>query len=416
MVLAFNNPTGNPTTGGGVIGVDTGALANSLYIDSLSNVGIGTTNPGAKLDVTGAAQFGTGNVNLIDSTGKITGLSSTYFASLDGSTLTGLNASSLGSGTVAPGRVSGSYTGITGVGTLTAGAWNANTIGTSYGGTGATAAANTANGVVVLNASAYLPGASVDTSALKTATGEVTRAAGSGSNMILPGGEYGFYPQFKGYPNSNWGSQLAVGGNFGSYTTIMFLYADAAGAVYARQRYVTASGQDNWIFLLIDKITKEIISVYQAPDHPAYGNGGDFDKLPHPFVNYDPSTQEIILIEKDQAKNIQKEAQEKKIGVLELTDSEYKIDFEHTYDYKPIHSGQFLETQPVLVEHIPDYVQVRKFVEMTDVDKQAKKSLQEEKQRQAEQEKQLKEQKHQDTVNKLKNLGLTEEDLKEIIK
>ena len=49
MVLAFNNPTGNPTTGGGVIGVNTGALANSLYIDSLSNVGIGTTNPGAKL-------------------------------------------------------------------------------------------------------------------------------------------------------------------------------------------------------------------------------------------------------------------------------------------------------------------------------------------------------------------------------
>ena len=53
MVLAFNNPTGNPTTGGGVIGVNTGALANSFYIDSLSNVGIGTAGPGAKLEVAG---------------------------------------------------------------------------------------------------------------------------------------------------------------------------------------------------------------------------------------------------------------------------------------------------------------------------------------------------------------------------
>ena len=102
--------------------------------------------------------------------------------------------------------------------------------------------------------------------------------------------------------------------------------------------------------------------------------------------------------------------------MLELIDSEYKINFTQTYDYKPIHSGQFLETQPVLVEHIPDYIQVRKFVEMTDADKQAKKALQEEKQHQSEQEKQLEEQKHRDAVSKLKNLGLTEDDLKAIIK
>ncbi|MEK7574431.1 MAG: hypothetical protein AAB514_02810, partial [Patescibacteria group bacterium] len=113
---------------------------------------------------------------------------------------------------------------------------------------------------------------------------------------------------------------------------------------------------------------------------------------------------------------IQKEAKEKNMSVLDLIDSEYKIDFEHTYDYKPIHSGQFLETQPVLVEHIPDYIQVRKFVKMSDADKQTKKALQEEKQRQFEQEKQIEEQKHQNAVNKLEALGLTEEDIKEIIK
>jgi hypothetical protein len=42
------------------------------------------------------------------------------------------------SGTIDTARISGSYTGITGVGTLTAGTWNATTIGTAYGGTGLT--------------------------------------------------------------------------------------------------------------------------------------------------------------------------------------------------------------------------------------------------------------------------------------
>lgn len=41
-------------------------------------------------------------------------------------------------GTIASARISGSYTGITGVGTLTAGVWNSTAIGIAYGGTGAT--------------------------------------------------------------------------------------------------------------------------------------------------------------------------------------------------------------------------------------------------------------------------------------
>ncbi|MFC1623919.1 beta strand repeat-containing protein [Candidatus Omnitrophota bacterium] len=64
------------------------------------NVGIGTTVPGALLDVQGAAQFGSGNVDLIDSTGKIAGISGTYFASLNGSALTDLTADMVGLGNV----------------------------------------------------------------------------------------------------------------------------------------------------------------------------------------------------------------------------------------------------------------------------------------------------------------------------
>lgn len=48
------------------------------------------------------------------------------------------NASNITSGTLPTARLSGSYTGITGVGTLAAGTWNASTIGVGYGGTGLT--------------------------------------------------------------------------------------------------------------------------------------------------------------------------------------------------------------------------------------------------------------------------------------
>jgi len=47
-----------------------------------------------------------------------------------------INGNQITSGTVGSAYISGSYTGITGVGTLTAGIWTANTIGAAYGGTG----------------------------------------------------------------------------------------------------------------------------------------------------------------------------------------------------------------------------------------------------------------------------------------
>ena len=48
----------------------------------------------------------------------------------------GIDATQIISGTINTARITGPYTGITGVGTLTAGTWNAATISTSYGGTG----------------------------------------------------------------------------------------------------------------------------------------------------------------------------------------------------------------------------------------------------------------------------------------
>jgi hypothetical protein len=64
------------------------------------------------------------------------------FTSISGNgvALTAINASNISSGTLGTARVSGSYTGITGVGTLTDGTWNANVIGNVY------TTANSANG------------------------------------------------------------------------------------------------------------------------------------------------------------------------------------------------------------------------------------------------------------------------------
>lgn len=56
------------------------------------------------------------------------------------------DAANLTSGTVSTNRISGSYTGITGVGTITVGTWNGNTVNVAHGGTGITSA--TLNGVL----------------------------------------------------------------------------------------------------------------------------------------------------------------------------------------------------------------------------------------------------------------------------
>jgi trimeric autotransporter adhesin len=71
-----------------------------------------------------------------------------------GTLITSMNASNLSAGTVPVARVSGSYTGITGVGTVTAGTWQGNVIATTYGGTNLSSF--TANGVVYASSTTAL--------------------------------------------------------------------------------------------------------------------------------------------------------------------------------------------------------------------------------------------------------------------
>ena len=193
--------------------------------------------------------------------------------------------------------------------------------------------------------------ASVTQAKLKTSQGAVSHtgtrgATGSGAHYTLPGGEYGFYPQTK--LNNPGGVRWSIGyakimdgatsTNYSSYATVIYLYARAnyegyTGIIYAQQRYVTSSGEVYWIFVLRDKITKQTISTYQAPDHPCFGNGGKPSLVPHPFGNYDETKHELIVInptlaeiEQMELETIVDDETEPDKDLLEIITENYEID------------------------------------------------------------------------------------------
>lgn len=98
---------------------------------------LNTADPqNAQINIGTATIRGTLTVSTLSITNlAITNLTATNLSGA-GAGITNLNASSLASGTVPSARVAGSYTGITGVGTIAAGTWNGSIVGTQYGGSG----------------------------------------------------------------------------------------------------------------------------------------------------------------------------------------------------------------------------------------------------------------------------------------
>ena len=119
---------------GGTLGVTSMTWSN-FSTSTNYTAGTGLTLSSFQFSITPVGTAGTYGsasqvpVFITNASGQVTSVTNTSIA-IAGTQIT--------SGTIDTARLSGSYTGITGVGTLTAGSWTASTIGVAYGGTGAT--------------------------------------------------------------------------------------------------------------------------------------------------------------------------------------------------------------------------------------------------------------------------------------
>jgi len=176
----------------------------------------------------------------------------------------------------------------------------------------------------------------IDQTRLKTSYGEVSSEAAE--NLTLPGGEYGFYPQTKGGGSGGKYGYIWGEADLGeTYITNIFASTAESYMVYHKQRYISASGEDHWIYLLKNRETGRITCAYQAPDHPSANTQALHTEIPHPFPTYDPAKYELILADND-ILNALKPHLSRKNGILTLINKTCLVDDAKSaeYDYRII--------------------------------------------------------------------------------
>lgn len=119
---------------------------------------------------------------------------------------------------------------------------------------------------------------------LNTSMGEVSAASSSYTSLVLPGGEYGFYPQVRGSSTTggaSFSAQIASAVSHASYLTrISLQQASGSLTVYAQQRYINSSPPYNlgdgdvplFVFAIVDG-NGDVVATYTA-DVPPWGYNG----------------------------------------------------------------------------------------------------------------------------------------------
>jgi len=131
----------------------TGLNESPSFTFNIANTGVSAATYGSASQVPVFAVNAQGQITTVTDTAIA--ISAAAVSGLAASATTDTtNANNITSGSLGTSRLSGSYTGITGVGTLTAGTWNANTIAAIYGGTGLTSF--TAGDLIYANSSTTL--------------------------------------------------------------------------------------------------------------------------------------------------------------------------------------------------------------------------------------------------------------------
>lgn len=157
---------------------------------------------------------------------------------------------------------------------------------------------------------------------LKTSTVSTTiNCIGNGVGVTtLAGGEYGFEIQAKvnntinttayligAVPLIYSGTDVAFGGALQALTTsyatyISYVYQNTGYTLSFQQRYVTSSGEVNWLFIRRDITTKVIREIWFSSDHPRFHSGGLKSVSDHPWMHMDLNAlgQEVIVINPEQ--------------------------------------------------------------------------------------------------------------------